>query len=289
MRKRVLLMTLAVLCSGAPVVAQKAGSGRSLPLGDGHVSDQPALGSVYACPSARLDIGALQTGPWIQGDRWWPGRKPVVGGAVRWPSARIDLSSSGGRRRIAFNNLPNHPTGIFPVAASDDAYRYDRNPNAVRPQPQVLDLPAQPEMAARPSCLGMGMIGVTLSGTALYSALDAQGRDAPAHELQDACHGHPEVSGQYHFHDLGACAAAGPGGLIGYALDGFGIYRPDGDTEKQTALDACHGHLGEVVWDGHKVVMYHYQATSDYPYTLGCFRGTPVRLPAPRPPPPPSP
>ena len=179
MSRRVLLLTLAVLCSGASVVAQKAGTGRPLPLGDGHVSAQPVLGSVYACSSPRQDVAALQTAPWIQGDHWWQGRKPVVGGNVRWPSSRMEVSIGGERRRIVFNNLPNHPTGIFPVSPSDAASGYDLNPNPIRPQTQVLDLPVRPQMATRPSCLGMGMIGVTLSGTALYSALDAQGRDAP--------------------------------------------------------------------------------------------------------------
>ena len=28
--------------------------------------------------------------------------------------------------------------------------------------------------------------------------------------------------------------------------------------------------------DGEKVKTYHYEATLEYPYTLGCFRGTPV-------------
>ena len=28
--------------------------------------------------------------------------------------------------------------------------------------------------------------------------------------------------------------------------------------------------------DGEKVRIYHYEATREYPYTVGCFRGTPV-------------
>ena len=34
------------------------------------------------------------------------------------------------------------------------------------------------------------------------------------------------------------------------------------------------------MWDGEVVEMYHYVFTEDYPYTIGCFRGTPARLPA---------
>jgi hypothetical protein len=33
-----------------------------------------------------------------------------------------------------------------------------------------------------------------------------------------------------------------------------------------------------VSWNGEQVSMYHYVATLEYPYTVGCYRGTPVRI-----------
>jgi hypothetical protein len=39
-------------------------------------------------------------------------------------------------------------------------------------------------------------------------------------------------------------------------------------------LDACHGHTHMIPWDGKMVMMYHYHATWDFPYTLGCFHGS---------------
>jgi len=42
-------------------------------------------------------------------------------------------------------------------------------------------------------------------------------------------------------------------------------------------LDECHGRASEVLWDGSRVRIYHYVLTREYPYTIGCFRGTPVR------------
>ena len=64
---------------------------------------------------------------------------------------------------------------------------------------------------------------------ALFNALDAPGRDAVAHETQDRCHGHPQQNGVYHYHSLTNCIADKPGPdgnspLVGYAIDGFGIY-----------------------------------------------------------------
>ena len=42
-------------------------------------------------------------------------------------------------------------------------------------------------------------------------------------------------------------------------------------------LDECHGHTREVTWDGKRVTIYHYHATPEFPYTVGCFRSTAIR------------
>ena len=39
-------------------------------------------------------------------------------------------------------------------------------------------------------------------------------------------------------------------------------------------LDACHGTTSKVWFNGKHVRMYHYVATHEFPYTVGCFRGT---------------
>jgi hypothetical protein len=31
-----------------------------------------------------------------------------------------------------------------------------------------------------------------------------------------------------------------------------------------------------VLWNGKETVIYHYDATIEYPYTVGCFRGTAI-------------
>jgi YHYH protein len=115
---------------------------------------------------------------------------------------------------------------------------------------------------------------------ALFNALDAPGRDAVAHETQDRCQGHPQRSGVYHYHSLTSCIddKPGPSGhspLVGYALDGFGIFGNyhDGKRLVSADLDPCHGHTHEIDWDGKTVAMFHYHATPDFPYTVGCMRG----------------
>jgi hypothetical protein len=68
--------------------------------------------------------------------------------------------------------------------------------------------------------------------------------------------------------------------LIGYALDGFGIYSLyDAQGRKLTDadLDECHGRASEVERNGKRQKIYHYVLTRGYPYTIGCYRGTPVQ------------
>ena len=69
--------------------------------------------------------------------------------------------------------------------------------------------------------------------------------------------------------------------LVGYALDGFGIYSmydANGKEYSNADLDACHGITSEVLWDGKLTTMYHYVLTKEYPYTIGCFKGTLVEV-----------
>jgi len=226
--------------------------------------------------------GPTHGGPWITGDYWDPAAKPAVQGNVYWPTHRIAITVQGDERIISANNLPDHATGTFPIARSDPAHRYDPNPNAIQPQDILLRLPLNPRPAAGPSCVPMGMIGFTTDGVAIYNAVDAGGIDAVAHEVQDKCSGHPQHDGQYHYHGPSPCMPnEKTSGLVGYALDGFGIYgmrdAATGRILHDSDLDACHGTTSPVMWNGRKVTLYHYVLTEEYPYTIGCFRGTPVR------------
>jgi hypothetical protein len=251
-----------------------------LPIGDGKVSTSAVVGSVWSCSTTFPGGGPAGNGPWIRGDGTFDlTAKAVVDGAVSWPS-QLTISLQGGTRVLSGNYLPTHPTGQYPIAATDDAYLYDRNPNSIAAQTFSLTLPALPGLAAQPRCLPGGSIGVLLTGSPFFNALDAAGRDAVAHELQDACQGHPEQRGTYHYHMFSACAddsGSGHSPLAGYAFDGFGIYSHRGENGQvltNADLDACHGHTHAITWDGQTIELYHYHATWEYPYTMGCYRGS---------------
>ncbi|HEY9839814.1 MAG TPA: YHYH protein [Candidatus Obscuribacterales bacterium] len=261
-----------------------------LPVGDGKLSSSAVRGSVFSCntrfgnPPGGMAGGAMASGAWLHSDGSFDYKaKPTVDGEVVWPH-NFKLEQSGDQRIVTSNDLPDHATGNYPIAASDDAYSFDRNPNAIKSQALRIELPLNPSLAAGASCLPMGAIGVLLSGSVFFNALDGGGRDAVAHEIQDRCQGHPERSGTYHYHNLSSCIAdsgSGHSALLGYAFDGFGIYGHRGENGKQLSnadLDECHGHTHAVMWEGKLTEIYHYHATWEYPYTLGCFRGTPAKI-----------
>lgn len=255
-----------------------------LPLGDKKYSSSPKKGYIYSCQTSFNGSGAFRDGEWIQGSMWNPSTKPVVDGSNLWSNATFSIETQGDTRMITGNALPLHePTGNYPISSTDDAYQYDRNPNSIKTQTISLALARTPALATSPSCVPMGIIGVAVNGVAIFNGFDAEGRDAAAHEILDGCQGHPQQQGMYHYHAgstcLGDTNADGQSPLLGYALDGFGIYgKYDENGRELTSddLDECHGRTSVVEWEGKNVSMYHYVITRDYPYSIGCFRGTPV-------------
>ena len=260
-----------------------------LPLGnDMYDTEGPKSGYVYSCITEFNGSGAFEEGPWIDqaAGTWNLSKKIYVEGRVHWDSEFAE-KVSGSERDLEGNGLPPQTTGIFPVEESDPAYEYDRNPNEITAYDLNASLPADPKRAEEPSCVG-GTIGVMKNGVALYSPFDAGGRDAVATEIQDHCDAHPETTGQYHYHGLSTClyeysedsSAGEPSSvLLGWALDGFGIYAErdsEGTMLSSADLDVCHGRTSTVEWNGEKKKMYHYVFTLDFPYTVACYRGTPI-------------
>ena len=253
-----------------------------LPVGDDLIADAPTPGELYLCegfgdPNAG---GAQAQGPWFNGDGTFDlTAKAFVKGEVGWDEATFTTEVQGEERRLAGNNLPvDHTTGEFPVAADDPAAEFDQNPSSIVANEYDITVPADPTEAAEPTCVG-GEVGFLLSGVILNSPVDARAFDAVAWESQDHCVGHPNVVG-YHYHSISPCVpdeGTGHSDLVGYAFDGFGIYGhrgEGGEVVTNEDLDECHGHTHEVEWDGETVERYHYHATWEFPYAVGCFMGT---------------
>jgi hypothetical protein len=259
-----------------------------LPVGDNkYVTDTPKQGYVYICSQYAQNLkndqgGAGSRGPWFVNNntQYDINKKAKVQGNIAWKPSFTNMLS-GSTRTITTNDLPNHYTGVFPISSKDPAYAYDRNPNSIKSQSLSFSLSAGPTYGS-PNCMG-GQVGVMLTGTALFNGFDAGGRDAGAWEIQDGCSGHPEKTGEYHYHTLSSCIKdISVNTVIGFALDGFPITGPQLSADNiltTSDLDACHGLTSEVTLDNKKVTTYHYVMTQDFPYSASCFRAKAAQPP----------
>lgn len=119
---------------------------------------------------------------------------------------------------------------------------------------------------------------MTLSGVAIFNALDRDDRDAYIYEgrTMDECRGHV-AQDIYHVHTLpGACCAftekndEDHSPFWGVMADGIPIAGPHGDDGNfPDDLDECMGHADETF------PFYHYHTTGrlEYPYTANCHKG----------------
>jgi len=259
-----------------------------LPVGDGKYSTTGAKkGYVYTCTQYAHNLqtdqgGAGTRGPWFTNNntQYDLNKKAHVSGSKVW-QASFSNTVSGTTRTLTTNDLPDHPTGVFPIASTDAAYAYDRNPNTISSQNLSYSLPTTPTYG-NPNCMG-GQSGVMLTGVALFNGFDAGGRDAGAWEVQDNCDGHPEKDGLYHYHTLSSCIKdISVSTVIGFALDGFPITGPTVGTNNVLTtddLDECHGIVSQITLDKKPVTMYHYVMTQDFPYSVSCFRATATQTP----------
>lgn len=257
-----------------------------LPVGDNKYDTSSAKqGYVYVCHANFVpagQAGAQKRGPWFVSNNteWDSTKKSSIAGNINW-TQKISTTISGVTRTIVTNDLPDHHTGVFPVAQSDPARLYDANPNTIKEQSLTYALASAPTYGD-PKCVG-GEVGIMLTGVALFDGFDAGGRDAGAWEVQDTCDGHPQNKGEYHYHTLSRCIAdVSVSKVIGFALDGFPITGPKLATNNiltTSDLDECHGITSTITLDGKEVSSFHYVMTQDFPYSVSCFRATAIRAP----------
>ena len=214
----------------------------------------------------------------------------------------FSMTTDANYRYIKGNGLPSTPMGNFPVQPGTAAYSYyaalpgGKDPRtgsdystsaaiSISPYDITSTLPMNPVMTGF-NPINSAIIGITLTGTVWHVevANDASGNwYNPINALPpDQCFGHPYAQ-QYHIHGYSwKCfpnqGTSGHSPLFGYALDGFGIYGPrgeDGQMVTNAQLDECHGHVHPVMWNGTLQPIYHYHLNREFPYAVGCFRGTP--------------
>lgn len=287
--------------NGAPTILKTAPVGTPI--------NAPAKNSLFACVPAPVpgtnitvtigqNIGTklsqAQT-PWMENGNVVLSKVEIVPGKVKLKSV-FKVTETKTTRKLKGNGIPNHPIGKFAIPQDSPSYKYyaalpaEGYANAaeipVKPYHLEITLPKNPKVAAQPSCISSLMIGVSLTGASWHAEIapDSQANiyDPNSALPTDRCSGHPYLE-QYHYHGYSwKCMEQGkpgePSPLLGYAIDGFGIYGPRGANGKlvtNAQLDECHGMVGEVMFNGKKQKMYHYVLNNEYPYSIGCLRGTP--------------
>ena len=182
-------------------------------------------------------------------------------------------------------NIPNHGSPYFATNSSNyEAYNgtnanYRQNPNQIAEQDIVIRIPLTPSPASNNQDTQLGPIGISVNGIVIYNQF--AGPNQPlTNEIDsfDQYNGHPQQSGQYHYHiePLYLTANNGPESLIGFLLDGYPVYGPEenGALVSNADLDQFHGHSHATPEypDG----VYHYHITSGDPYINGGqYYGTP--------------
>jgi len=263
---------------------------------------RPAKNQLYFCPRPGLvpQLTASTT-PWVDGTTIDVSKIAYVQGSVTWQS-EFSMTTTATERTLVGNGLPNHPTGQYPVQEGTAAFDYYSalpamgyaNAAEIPVGPYDLDvtIPRDPQPNDKPSCVRWVFEGVVSQTGAAWHAEIAADSSFKVHDPisalpLDECWGHPYHT-QGHdpayswkgFPDQGEASQHSP--LFGYAIDGFGVFGPRGESGNLVTnddLDECHGHTHEIDWDGEKKVMYHYHVNNEYPYSIGCYRGTPIALP----------
>ncbi len=257
----------------------------NLRLGDNYITTStPAQGYLYSCAGknphapgsrkAKITWIDFINETWTFLEKLWLPR-----GSFATEQGSYTETLSSNKREISINNLPvDGKIGDWPMTSYPILTDIDPNPGIPKPNGFSFSYPINPERLNEPSCVSQGPIGITTNGVVIYNAADARGDDAVAHEIIDEFGGHPAMS-DYHYHFIPdrldtKVLTNGHSGVVGYINDGFPIhgYRGIGGVEMTNDdLDLCHGHQDADL-------SYHYHATLEYPYTIGCYKGAPISI-----------
>ncbi len=268
---------------GAAVTHLPVGDPLILSLNEGDLL--PENGKLWLCGIPPDGAGAAASDDWINEDGTWNYiLKPQVEGE-NYAVSEFVVALENGKRIVSGNALPTTPMGTFPIQPGTAAYAYDRNPSVISEHLVDLSFDAVPTKSSAPICVGFGATGISLTGAAIYHGSSTLGTDAAAFEMLDACGGHSDGTSTYHYHYLAQCVldqldpdTGGHSALMGYIMDGFGIFGPrgeDGEVLSSADLDECHGHTHNIEWDGEYRELYHYHWTFDFPYNVGCYNNEP--------------
>ena len=181
-------------------------------------------------------------------------------------SCRVSLTLSGGNVTIVTDSMPDYLSRYF--SSSTGCYTAQTitypDPNTNSAQSISMTVPFAPTSTSGGS-MGGGTVGVAINGVVIYDPV-AAGTDNIYDEIGsfDYCQGHPQDSGQYHYHSEPYSISSNDSNVIGVARDGYFIYgRNDSDGSLATGgtngawVSNRGGHVGVPPAGGSSIFHYH--------------------------------
>jgi len=200
----------------------------------------------------------------------------------------LSYAVNGNTVTFTTQDLPNHKSPYYETSNPlYEAYNgtnsnFQINPNIISEQNIVFTISLNPEEATSKEATFLGPIGISRNGVVFFNQY--AGPDQPLTSEIDSFDqylGHPERTGQYHYHiePTYLTQQFGEDAFLGLLSDGFPVYGPmeNGVAITNDDLDAYHGHTGVTTDfpDG----IYHYHITSEDPYLNGNgYFGTPGNI-----------
>ncbi|WP_303316034.1 YHYH protein [Flavivirga abyssicola] len=200
----------------------------------------------------------------------------------------LSYAVNGNTVTFTTQDLPNHTSPYWPTdnplyeAYNGTNSNWRINPNTISEQNIVFTMSLNPSEASNKQETGLGPIGIARNGVVFFNQY--AGPDQPlTNEIDsfDQWLGHPQRTGQYHYHiePTYLTQQFGEDAFLGLLADGFPVYGPleNGAVITNNDLDVYHGHTSATADfpDG----IYHYHITSQDPYLNGNgYFGTPGNI-----------
>ena len=228
------------------------------------------------CPRT-IDDGPADAGVWIEdGQVWDLDGAFITGLASFYDDARWQLYDPvSGEVNVTDTQESCNAAARPDVDPAYQNYCVECSLDYIADSTITFLIPTEPVFQDTTSDFGMmGKVGVSLSGVVFDppAPVDAI---LGAHTIAafDDCGGHVNPHTGYHYHAATGCSVEvaqddGHAPLLGYAMDGFGIYgMVDGDGSEPSDLDECRGHSDDARG-------YHYHvASAGENMFIGCLHG----------------
>ena len=178
------------------------------------------------------------------------------------------------------NDLPNHTSPYWPSnnplheAYNGTNANFNLNPNRISTQNITFTISLNPTEAANKEATNLGPIGISRNGVVFFNQYAGPNNQPLTNEINsfDQWLGHPQNTGQYHYHiePTYLINQFGDDAFLGLLADGFPVYGPleDGMTITNSDLDEYHGHVSAT--EDFPNGIYHYHVTpNEDPYLNG--------------------